>query len=104
MSEWKLTGSGRPLTAEKQLRSQALLGWICGLQSGTEKPISPSTSVFPCQCHFNTAPYWYFIRYTILVIESVSENNNGQKLMMVMVILVIMINDDYDDNNNDDNN
>jgi len=44
MSEWKLMGSGRPLTAEKQLRSQALLGWICVLQSGTETTLSPSTS------------------------------------------------------------
>jgi hypothetical protein len=46
-----------PVTAEGRVRSQASLCGIRGLQSGTRPGFSPSTSVFPSQCHSTHASY-----------------------------------------------
>jgi hypothetical protein len=49
--------SCRPLTADVWVRSQVSPPEICGAQSGNVTGFSPSTSVFPCQCHSTSGPY-----------------------------------------------
>jgi hypothetical protein len=49
--------SGRRLTSEAPVRSQARTCEICGGQCGTGPSFSPSNSVFPCQDHSTNAPH-----------------------------------------------
>ena len=48
--------SRRPLIAEARVRFWVSPSGICGVQSGTETGVSPSTSVFTCQFHYTGAP------------------------------------------------
>jgi hypothetical protein len=61
--------SRRPLTAGAWLRYQVSPCRIRGVQSGIGTGFYQITSVFPCQCHFTTAPcshisFIYHRRYT----------------------------------------
>jgi hypothetical protein len=64
--------SHRPLTAEAQILTQAILCGICGGQSGTGACFPPSVSVLPCRCHYTGAPYSckYHRRSIILATDS----------------------------------
>jgi hypothetical protein len=45
----------RPLTAETRVRARVNPCGMRGRQSGTDKGLSPSSSVFPCQYHSTVA-------------------------------------------------
>jgi hypothetical protein len=51
--------SRRPLTAEVRFRAWLSPCVICCGRSDTGTGFSPSSSVFPCQCHSSMTPYSY---------------------------------------------